>query len=219
MESTRMVAESMTASTKVFTARMDEMDKNLAAIKWLLKELMASLSKLAEDVQLLLVQAVLHNNQRHHQGQAAFHRVQDVENLVADFKGASATVTRALEESVPTSLKSVLGQTLPPTLQMILEDKISPTLQHVLGGTFSEFTSRYEMAGDKMVRKIRTTLASQREALTMDYSLVQASLQEVLTHLRTLDCTDDPSPPDRSDHGGGPSFSHVITISCAFWTS
>ena len=75
MESTRMVAESMTASTKIFTARLDEMDENLAAIKRLLKELMASSSKLAEDVQLLSVQAVSHNDQRHRQGQAAFHRV------------------------------------------------------------------------------------------------------------------------------------------------
>jgi hypothetical protein len=132
----------------------------LAAIKRLLKESMASSSKLAEDVQLLSVQAVSHIDQRHRQGQAAFHRVQDVENLVADFKGASATVTRALEESVPVSLKSALEQTLPPTLQTILEEKISPTLQHVLGGTFSKFTSGYAMAGDEMVREIRTTLAS-----------------------------------------------------------
>jgi hypothetical protein len=36
----------------------------------------------------------------------------------------------------------------------------------------------------------------------MDYSLVQTSLQEVLTHLCTLDRTDDPSSPDCSDHGG-----------------
>jgi hypothetical protein len=104
MESTQMVAESMTASTKVFTARQDEMDENLAAIKRLLEESMASSSKLAEDVQLLSVQVVSHNDQRHRQGQAAFHRVQDVENLVADFKGASATVTRTLEELVSTSL-------------------------------------------------------------------------------------------------------------------
>jgi hypothetical protein len=70
------------------------------------------------------------------QGQAAFHRVQDVENLVADFKSASATVTRALEDLVPTTLQSVLEQTIPPTLQTILDDTISPTLQNVLNGTF-----------------------------------------------------------------------------------
>jgi hypothetical protein len=87
MESTRMVAESMTASTKVFTAGLDEMDENLAAIKRLLEESMASLSKLAEDVQLLLVQAVLHNDQRHRQGQAAFHRVQDVKTWSRILRG------------------------------------------------------------------------------------------------------------------------------------
>jgi hypothetical protein len=69
-----------------------------------------------------------------------------------------------------------------------------------------------------MVCEVKTTLEKQRESLTMDYSLVQASLQEVLARLRSLECTHDSSPQDcpgsegardlnwshltRSDHGG-----------------
>jgi hypothetical protein len=208
----------MTTNTAAFTARMDGMDENLAAIRHLLENSIASSSKLADNVQALSAQAVTHNEARFRQGQVAFHRVQDVENLVADFKSASAMVTRTLEDSVPTTLQSVLEQTIPPTLQTTLDDTISPMLQNVLNGTFSEFTSRYESVGDKMVRKVKTTLEKQWESLTMDYSLVQASLQEVLARLCTLERTYNSSPqdrpgsegarylnwshPTRSDHGG-----------------
>jgi hypothetical protein len=49
MESTRLVAETMTTNTAAFTARMDGMDKNLVAIKRLLEDSMASTSKLAAE--------------------------------------------------------------------------------------------------------------------------------------------------------------------------
>ncbi len=225
LESTRLLTESMTTNMAAFTARMDGMDENLAAIRRLLENSIASSSKLADNVQALSAQVVTHNEARFRQGQAAFHRVQDVENLVADFKSALATVTRVLEDSVPTTLQSVLEQTIPPTLQMILDDTISPMLQNVLNGTFFKFTSWYESVGDKMVREVKTTLEKQRESLTTDYSSVQASLQEVLARLRTLERTYDFSPqdrpgsegaqdlnwfhPTRPDHGGDqvPNFS------------
>ncbi len=202
LESTRLLTESMTTNMAAFTARMDGMDENLAAIRRLLENSIVSSSKLADNVQALLAQAVTHNKARFRQGQVAFHRVQDVENLVADFKSALATVTRALENLVPTTLQSVLEQTIPPTLQTILDDTISPTLQNVLNGTFSEFTSRYESVGDKMVHEVKTTLEKQWESLTTDYSSVQASLQEVLARLRTLECTYDSSTQDRPGSEG-----------------
>jgi hypothetical protein len=199
-------------------ARMDGMDENLAAIRHLLENFIASSSKLADNVQALLVQAVAHNEARFRQGQAAIHRVQDVENLVAIFKSALATVMRALEDSVPTTLQLVLEQTLPPTLQRIFDDTISPMLQNVLTGTFSKFMSWYESVGGGMVREVKTTLQKQQESLTLEYSSVQASLQEVLICLRTMDPTNDSSPqdppgfegardlnwshPTHSDHGG-----------------
>jgi hypothetical protein len=77
MESTRLVLESMSTNTAAFTARLDGMDDNFAAIKRLLEELMASFAKLAEEnataMKSLSAQAVLFNNQRFKQGQAAFH--------------------------------------------------------------------------------------------------------------------------------------------------
>jgi hypothetical protein len=101
MESTRIVAESLSNNTAEFTRRIDGMDKNLAAIKHLLEQSNASSSKLANEVQSLLTQAVSHHDKLHQQGQAAFHRVQEVENLVADFKSTSATIIDALDKSVP----------------------------------------------------------------------------------------------------------------------
>jgi hypothetical protein len=84
LESTRLLTESMTTNTAAFTLRMDGMDENLAAIRHLLENSITSSSKLADNVQALLAQAVTHNEARFWQDQAAFHRVQDVENLVAD---------------------------------------------------------------------------------------------------------------------------------------
>jgi hypothetical protein len=168
MESTRLVAESMSTNTAAFMARLDGMDNNLAAIKCLLEELMASSAKLAEEnataMKSLLAQAVLFNKQQFKQGQAAFHRVQDVENLVTDFKLASATVTHALEESVPKTLQSVIEQNTPPTLQTILGEMISPTLRNVLEGTFTKFTLRYESVGGAVIREVQATLELQWES-------------------------------------------------------
>jgi hypothetical protein len=206
MESTRLVAESM-STTAAFTTRMDGMDVNLVAIKCLLKDSMASSSKLVAEnaaaMKTLSTQAVAFNEQWFKQSQAAFHRVQDVENLIADFKSASATVTRALEESAPKTLQSVLEQSIPPTIQTILGTTISSTLLNVLDGTFSEFTSRYDSVGGAVVREVKATLEMQQESLAMDYSLVQSSLQEVFAHLRALDQTIDSSPPNHPGSGSG----------------
>jgi hypothetical protein len=153
-------------------------------------------------MKMLSAQAIAFNQQRFKQGQAAFHRVQDMESLITDFKSASATVTCALEESVPKTLQSVLEQSIPPTLQMILGELISPTLCNVLDGTFSKFTSRYDSVGGAVVRKVKATLEMQQESLAMDYSLVQSSLQEVLAHLCDLERTLDSSPPNHPGSGG-----------------
>jgi hypothetical protein len=79
MESTRLIAESMFTNTAAFTARLDGMNNNLAAIKRLLEESMASSAKLVEEnataMKLLSAQALLFNEQRFKQGQAAFHWV------------------------------------------------------------------------------------------------------------------------------------------------
>jgi hypothetical protein len=162
MESTRIVAETMSKNMAEFTRRMDEMDKNLAAIKRLLKQSIASSSKLADNVQSLLTQAVSHNDKLHRQGQAAFHRVQDVKNLVADFKSTLTTVIHTLDESVLKSIGSAFAQTLPPTLQTVLGEMISPTLRNVLGGTFSEFTMKYESVGISVVQEMKDTLEQHR---------------------------------------------------------
>jgi hypothetical protein len=144
MESTRLVVESMSTTTTAFTARMDGMDANLVTIKRLLKDSMASTSKLVAEstaaMKTLSAQAVAFNKQWFKQGHAAFHRVQDVENLIADFKSGSAMVACELEESVPKTLQSVLEQSIPPTLQTILGETISPMLCNILDGTFSTFT-------------------------------------------------------------------------------
>ena len=144
MESTRLVAESMSSTTAAFTARMDGIDTNLVTIKRLLEDSMASSSKLAAEsvaaMKTLSAQAVALNKPGFKQGQGAFHKVQDVENLIADFKSASGTVTCMLEESVPKTLQSVLEQSIPPTLQTILGETISPMLCNILDGTFSTFT-------------------------------------------------------------------------------
>jgi predicted nucleic acid-binding Zn-ribbon protein len=124
MESTRIIAESLSNNTAEFTRRMDGMDENLAAIKHLLEQSNASSSKLANEVQSLSTQAVSHHDKLHRQGQAAFHRVQEVENLVADFKSTSATIIDALDKSVPKYIKSAIMQTLPPTLQTVLGETI-----------------------------------------------------------------------------------------------
>ncbi len=166
----------------------------------------------------LLAQVAAFNRQRFKQGQAIFHRVQDVENLVADVKAASATSTCAFDESGPTTIQSVLEQSIPPTLRTILGDTISPTLRNVLDGTFSKFTLRYESVGGEVIHEVKATLESQQAALATDYALMQSSLQEVLAQLRTLDQMDDSLPPDhpgsgvawdlnrlnstRSEHGG-----------------
>jgi hypothetical protein len=206
MEKTRLVAEFMSTTMAAFMARMDGMDANLVTIKCLLEDSMASSSKLAAKstaaMKMLLAQAVAFNKQWFKQGQAEFHRVQDVENLIVDFKSASATVTCALEELVPKTLQSVLEQSIPPTLQMILGETISPMLRNLLDGTFSKFTSRYESMGSAVVRKVKATLEMQQESLATDYSLVQSSLQEVLTRLRALDQTIDSPPPNHPDSGG-----------------
>jgi hypothetical protein len=110
-----------------------------------------------------------------------------MENLFADFKSVLATVTHALEESVPKTLQSVLEQSIPPTLQMILGETISPMLRNILDGTFSEFTSRYDSVGGAVVREVKATLEMQQESFATDYSLVQSSLQEVLAHLCALE--------------------------------
>jgi hypothetical protein len=201
MESTRLVAESMSTTMAAFTARMDGMDTNLVTIKRLLEDSMASSSKLVAEsaaaMKTLLAQAVAFNKPGFKQGKAAFHKVQDVENLNVDFKSASSTVTCTLEESVPKTLQSVLEQSIPPTLQMILGETISPTLRNVLDGTFSKFTSRYDLMGGAVVCEVKATLEMQQESLAMDSSLVQSSLQEVLACLRALaDQTLDSSPPD-----------------------
>jgi hypothetical protein len=206
MESTWLVAETMTTNTAAFTARMDGMDKNLVAIKRLLADSMASTSKLSAEnaaaMKSLSAQAVTFNRQWFKQGQAAFHRVQDVENLVTDFKSASAMVTRALEESAPKTIQSVLEQSIPPTLQMVLREMIPPTLRNVFDGTFSKFTSRYESLGGSVVRKVKATLEKQQESLATDYLSVQSSLKEVLARLCTLERTDDLSPPNLPNSGG-----------------
>jgi hypothetical protein len=207
MESTRLVAESMSTNTANFMARLDGMDDNLAAIKHLLEESMVpSASKLADKnataMKLLSAQAVLFNEQRFKQGQAAFHRVQDVENLVTDFKSASATVTRALEESVPKTLQSVLEQNIPPPLQTILGETISPMLCNVLEGTFPKFTSRYESVGGAVIREVQAMLELQRKSLATKYSSVQSGIHKVLNRVRTLDGTKKFSPPNNSDPGG-----------------
>ncbi len=49
METTRLIAETMNTNTVAFNARMDKMDASLVAIKCLLEESMALISKLAED--------------------------------------------------------------------------------------------------------------------------------------------------------------------------
>jgi hypothetical protein len=104
LESSRLLMKSMTTNTAAFTARLDGTDEHLAAIKCLLEESMVSSSKLADNVQMLSTQAVNFNNQWHRQGQTAFHRVQDVKKLVADFKSALSMVTHALEELVPQTI-------------------------------------------------------------------------------------------------------------------
>ncbi len=197
----------MSKNTAEFTKRMDEMDKNLAAIKHLLKQSIVSSSKLADDVQSLSTQAVSHNDKLHQQGQAAFHRVQDVENLVADFKSTSTTVIHALDESVPMSIGLAIVQTLPPTLQTALGETISPTLRNVLDCTFSEFTMKYESVGISVVREVKDTLEQHRESLATDYSLVHSGLQDVLACLRTLEKTNDTTPPDHPGSGGARHFS------------
>jgi hypothetical protein len=194
---------------------MDGMGANLAAIKQLLEESMASSTKLAVEnataMKLLSTQVVLFNKQRFKQGQAAFHRVQDVENLVTDFKSASATVTRALEESLPKTIQSVLEQNITPTLETILGETISPTLRNVLEGTFTNFTLFYESVGGAVIREVKATLELQRESLAMEYALVQWGIHKVLTSLRTLDSTDKPSPPNNSDSGGTRKSPHGET--------
>jgi hypothetical protein len=206
MKSTRLVVQSMSTTTAAFTARMDGMDANLVAIKRLLKDSMVSSSKLAAEsaaaMKMLSAQVVAFNKQRFKQGQVAFHKVQDVRNLIADFKSALAMVTRTLEESVPKTLQSVLEQSIPPTLQMILGEIISSMLCNVHDGTFSEFTSRYDLVGGAVVRKVKATLEMQQESFATDYSLVQSSLQEVLACLRALDQTLDSSPPDHPGSRG-----------------
>jgi hypothetical protein len=212
MESTRLVAESMSTNTATSTARLDGMDNNLAAIKRLLEELMASSTKLAEEnataMKSLSAQAVLFNKQQFKQGQAAFHRVQDVENLVTDFKSASATVTHALEELVPKTLQSVIEQNIPPTLQTILGGMISPTLPNVLKGTFTKFTLRYESVTGAVIREVQATLELQWESLATEYSLVQWGIHNVLNHLHTLDGTEKFSPPNNPDSGGAQKSPH-----------
>ncbi len=129
---------------------------------------------------LLSAQAAAFNEQRFKQCQATFHRVQDMETLVADIKSALASSTRALDELVPTTIQSVLEQSIPHTLRTILGDTISPTLCNVLDGTFSEFTSWYESVGGEVIREVKATLELQQAALATDYALVRSSLQEVL---------------------------------------
>jgi hypothetical protein len=206
MERTRLVAESMSTNTAAFTARLDGMDDNLAAIKHLLEELMVSSAKLTEEyataMKLLSAQVVLFNKQWFKQDQAAFHQVQDIEDLVMDFKSASATVTRALEESVPKTLQSVLEQNIPPTLQTILGKTISPMLRNVLKGTFTKFTLRYESVGGAVIHEVQATLELQQESLATEYSSVQSCIHNVLNRLRTLDGTESSLPPTIPTLGG-----------------
>jgi hypothetical protein len=131
-------------------------------------------------VTLLLAQAAAFNKQRFKQGQATFHRVQDVETLVVDVKSALASFKHVLNKLVPTTIQSVLEQSIPPTLRTILGDTISPTLCNVLDGTFSEFTSRFESVGGEVIREVKATLESQQAAIATDYASVRSSLQEVL---------------------------------------
>ena len=151
------------------------------------------------------------NEQRFKQGQAAFHRVQDVENLVMDFKSASATVTHALEELLPKTIQSVLEQNITPTLETILGETISPMLRNVLEGTFTDFTPRYESVGGVVIREVKATLELQRESLATEYTSVQSGIHEVLTCLRTLVGTDKPSPPDNANAGGAGKSPHEET--------
>ncbi len=128
----------------------------------------------------LSAQAAAFNKQKFKQGQGTFHRVQDVETLVADVKSASASSTPALDKLVSTTIQSVLEQSIPPTLWTILGDTISPMLCNVLDGTFSEFTSRFESVGGEVIREVKATLELQQAAIATDYALVGSSLQEGL---------------------------------------
>ncbi len=153
-------------------------------------------------VTLLLAQAAAFNKQRFKQGQATFHRVQDVETLVVDVKSALASFKHVLNKLVPTTIQSVLEQSIPPTLRTILGDTISPTLCNVLDGTFSEFTSRFESVGGEVIREVKATLESQQAAIATDYASVRSSLQEVLAWLGTLDKVGNSLPPDHPGYGG-----------------
>jgi hypothetical protein len=176
---------------------------------------MASSTKLgvenATAMKLLSTQAALFNEQRYKQGQAAFHQVQDVENMATDFKSALATVTCALEESLPKTIQSVLEQNITPTLETILGETISPTLRNVLEGTFTNFTLRYESVGGAVIHEVKATLELQRESLATEYALVQSGIHEVLTRLLTLDGTDKPSPPNNSNAGRARKSPHEET--------
>jgi hypothetical protein len=200
--------EALARTSTMFGQRMDATEGDLAAIKQIVEESMASNSKFAADhttaMAVLSAQAVSFNDVRFKQGQAAFHKVKDVEGLVDDLKLVLQTVTTVLDASVPSTLQSVLAQTIPPSLQTVLQDTISPTLCDVLNDTFSKFTSKYQSMSDNMMQQVKDMLETRNASLIAEYTTVKSSIQDVLACLSRLECSEDVgNPPCRGSNSGG----------------
>jgi hypothetical protein len=208
ISSTRVLAEASARISTMFGQCINAMEEDLAAIKHIVEESMASNSKFAADhttaVAALSAQAVSFNDARFKQGQAAFHKVKDVGGLVDELKLVLQTVMTVLDTSVPLTLQSVLAQTIPPSLQTVLGDTISLTLHDILNDTFSKFTSKYQSMGDDMTQQVKDVLETHNASLIAEYTTVKLSIQDVLARLSRLERSeDDGNPPCGGSNSGG----------------